>query len=178
MSGIAVCLTTVWVIGTDDRVYFNPELRYSRTSFNRTALEPDQSWFEVMLHSRQPNDVKKSSSSYMQRIPFIFTQTAQTMLWPTLNRVPGSEKFSSALPKRIIGLGYEPSQLISCSILGGVWALSGQGGQRLYHCSTQIIGVKYLPLFSRDEVNSPFISISANYASGDQGPHSVFEDCG
>ena len=47
--------------------------------------------------------------------------------------------------------------------------LSGSGTQKLYHCNSHIIGVKYLPILEPDEMGSPFVSVSAGYAAGDQG---------
>ena len=53
--------------------------------------------------------------------------------------------------------------------MSGVWVLSGSGTQKLYHCNSHIIGVKYLPISEPCEMGSPFVSVSAGYAAGDQG---------
>ena len=161
-------MTTVWSISTEGRVYFNPELRNSRSASVRSALDPAQAWFQVMLRTEGPG-LSWRSTGYIPRLPLVLTQTAQNVVWPSICRMPGYAKLSYVLPKRSLTLEYESSHLISCSILDGVWVLSGNGSQKLYHCNTHIIGVKYLPLLEQDELGSPFVSVSASYASGDQG---------
>ena len=166
---MAVCLTTVWAVSTEGRVFFNPELRNSRYSHNRTNLEPSQSWFQVLLRADYLPEGGRRSTGYIPRLPLVLTQTASNMIWPNIWRLPGSNRLSYVLPKRSLTLDYESNHLIGCSIMDGVWVLSGNGTQKLYHCNTHIIGVKYLPLLEQDELGSPFISVSAGYASGDQG---------
>ena len=169
VSNVSVCLTTVWSISTDGRVYFNPDLRNSRSTSTRSTLDPAQSWFQVMLRTNRRGEGGRRSTGYIPRLPLVLTQSAQNMIWPSLYKVPGTSRLSYVLPKRSLALEYESNHLISCSILDGVWVLSGNGSQKLYHCNTQIIGVKYLPLLEQGELGSPFISVSASYASGDQG---------
>lgn len=171
VESIAICLTTIWIVSLEGKVYFNPDVRQCGNIPNPNP-HSNSSWFEVFV-KLDPLDAISPTKPFnsLNKIPYAIAHTAHTVFMPSIQLLPnGVRKFSSKFSNNNVqSLTVQPVTKIQicCSILSGVWILVE--GCKVYHSTSQLIGVNYLPLCSTDTLISPFISVAASYASDSGG---------